>query len=130
MADIDDLKLAFEQMVQAFNARDLSALSACLHEEVIRFAIFSPFPEDGKTVMAGNLLTSFETRESHTWQPVHPQYRVIGTTGMVWSHDMFATKPKDGPMTSVYVRTTITFAKVDGQWLGVVFHHSELPSGR
>ncbi len=130
MADIDDLKAAFEQLVQAFNASDIDSLSECLHSDVMRFSLFIPFAEDGRAVMVNNLQASFAHQESRNWSQINPQYRVIGTTGIVWSNDRLSVKPKDGPMTSVYARTTITFAKVDGKWLALALHHSELPSGR
>jgi hypothetical protein len=67
--------------------------------------------------------------ESVTVTPINPQFRVIGTTGVVSSHLAIALKPKDGPMTTMFVYYIGTLAKSDGKWLLVAEHASRLPSG-
>lgn len=49
MADIDDLKAAFAQLVKAGIARDLHGLTTLWHEQIVTFQPFSPFPVEGKT---------------------------------------------------------------------------------
>jgi hypothetical protein len=70
--------------------------------------------------------------ESVTVTPIKPQFRVVGTTGVVWMHLALMRKPKeDAPMTNIaeIACSTWTFAKSDGKWLIVAEHHSLLPSG-
>ena len=131
MADIDDLKTAFEQAVGALNARNLDAFSPLVHDEAIYFGPASLFPLEGKAARQQLFQRASTNNESVTITPMNPQFRIIGTTGIVWMHLALMRKPKDGPMTNVaYMAcSTWTFAKSDGQWLIVAEHHSPLPSG-
>jgi ketosteroid isomerase-like protein len=129
MADLDDLQTAFEQVVAATNARNLDAFSALVHDEEVFFGPASPFPVEGKAARQQFFRTVSAANESVTVTPSKPQFRIIGTTGIVWSHFTFALKPKDSATTTSFVRSTYTFAKSDGKWLMVAEHHSLLPSG-
>jgi ketosteroid isomerase-like protein len=129
MAEIDELKAAFEQHIQTLNTHNLDAFVATVHNGVTGFTIASPFPVDGQEVIRQFVQTVIANTESNTFMPINPQFRVIGTTGVVWSHHAVARKPKDGPRTTVFGRSTFTFVKTDGQWLCVPFHHSLIPSG-
>jgi ketosteroid isomerase-like protein len=129
MAEIDELKAAFEQHIQTLNTHNLDAFVATVHNGVTGFTIASPFPVDGQEVIRQFVQIVIANTESNTFMPIHPQFRVIGTTGVVWSHHAVARKPKDGPRTTVFGRSTFTFVKTDGQWLCVSFHHSLIPSG-
>jgi hypothetical protein len=51
------------------------------------------------------------------------------TTGLAWGHAALSLKPKDGPLRTVFIRYTWTFAKTDGQWREVAVHSSLIPSG-
>ena len=129
MADIDELKAAFEQLIQTLNTRNLDAFVATVHDGVAGFTIASPFPLDGQEVIRQFVQAMIAHTESNTFMPIHPQFRVIGNTWVVWSHHAVARKPKDGPQTTVFGRSTFTFVQTDGQWRCVSFHHSLLPSG-
>src|SRR5438093_9076932 len=131
MADIDDLQAAFEHVVGALNTRNADAFVASLHDEAVYFGPLSPFPLEGKAARQQFFQRSSATNESVTVTPMKPQFRVIGTTGIVWTHIALMRKPKDGPTTNVadIACSTWTFAKPDGKWLLVAEHHSLLPSG-
>jgi ketosteroid isomerase-like protein len=129
MADIDELKAAFEQHIHMVNTRNPDAFVATVHDGVTGFTIASPFPVDGQEAIRQFVQTVMAHTESNTFRPINPQFRVIGTTGVVWAHHAVARKPKDGPRTTVFGRSTFTFVKTDGQWLCVSFHHSLIPSG-
>jgi uncharacterized protein (TIGR02246 family) len=129
MGDIDDLQAAFAQSNAAVNRRDLEALRAMFHDEAVQFGSSSPFPREGKAAFLQAFETIFANYEGYTFTPINPQFRVIGTTGVVWAHFAVAQKPKDGPMTTLFGRAIWTFAKSDGQWLIVAAHLSRLPSG-
>jgi ketosteroid isomerase-like protein len=60
---------------------------------------------------------------------IHPQYRILGTTGIVRGNVALTGKPKGGPATILFGRMTWTFVKVDGQWRVVAVHASRVPSG-
>jgi ketosteroid isomerase-like protein len=129
MADVDELKATFEQMVAAINRRDANAYSAFWHDQIIAFPPFSPFPVDGKATLRQVAEANFANSESVTATPINPQCRVVGSTGIVWGHISLAIKPKDGPLRAVFGRFTFIFTKVDGQWREVAVHVSQLPSG-
>ena len=129
MADIDDLKAAFEQFVGAYNAQNLDAWAALCHDNVVSFQPFSPFPVDGQVALRQVHQTTLANSESASATHINPQFRVIGTTGVVWAHSALVFKPKDGPLTTVFARSTFTFAQSDGRGLMVASHISRLPSG-
>ena len=129
MTEIDDLKAAFAQSNAAVNRRDLNALSSMFHDDAVQFGPFSPFPREGKTAFLQAFETIFANYESYTFTLINAQFRVIGTTGVVWSHFAVTQKPKDGPRTTYFGRAIWTFAKSEGRWLIVAAHLSRLPSG-
>jgi hypothetical protein len=67
--------------------------------------------------------------ESTSFTPLNPQYRVIGSTGIVWGHTVLSLKPKDGPLTTTFIRFTFVFVKTEEQWLEACGHFSQLPTG-
>jgi ketosteroid isomerase-like protein len=129
MADIDDLKATFEQVVSAICRRDAGAYSALWHEQIVAFPPFSPFALEGKATLRQAAETNFANTESVTFSPINPQCRVIGSTGMVWGHTALTIKPKDGPLNTTFARFTFIFVKTDTQWREVAVHVSQLPSG-
>jgi ketosteroid isomerase-like protein len=129
MADIDDLRAAFEQIVRAINTRNLDAFSALIHDEFAYFNLTSPFPIEGKAARLQAFQRVSAMNESVTITLRNPQFRIIGTTGVVWGLFAMAHKPKDGPMTTVDGRFTFTYVKSDGKWLAVAEHASLLPAG-
>ena len=130
MTDIDDLKAAHEQTVQAFNDRNPEALAACLHDDAIELGLHALLPRDGKCAIMDVVKGLFESHDRLQWVAEIPlQYRIIGTTGLVWGLDSLARKPKDGPMTLRYFRTTATYVQTGGRWVAAAFHLSEIPAG-
>jgi ketosteroid isomerase-like protein len=129
MADIDDLKATFEQVVSAICKRDAGAYSSIWHEQMVAFPPFSPFAVEGKETLRKAAEANFANAESVTFSPINPQCRVIGTTGLVWGHTALTIKPKDGPLSSLFARFTFIFAKPDGHWREVLAHVSQIPSG-
>jgi ketosteroid isomerase-like protein len=129
MADLDDLKATFEQIVGAIGRRDATTYSSHWHEQMVAFPPFSPFPIDGKATLRQLAEANFANSESVTFAPINPQCRVIGTTGIVWGHTALSIKPKDGPLATTFARFTFVFVKEGGKWLEAAVHVSQLPSG-
>lgn len=129
MADIDELKATFEQMLGAINRRDAAAYSAFWHEQIVAFPPFSPFAIEGKAMLRPLAEANFANSESVSFAPINPQCRVIGSTGIVWGHTALSLKPKDGPLHTTFARFTFIFAQTEGQWREVAVHVSHLPSG-
>src|SRR5947209_18785237 len=83
MADIDDLKATFEQIVGAINRRDANAYSSHWHEQMVAFPRFSPFPIDGKATLRQLAQANFPNSERVSFTPINPQCTRIGTTALV-----------------------------------------------
>jgi hypothetical protein len=67
MADIDDLKAAFEQVVATVNARNLDAFSELLHHDMVSLpSSFLPFPLEGKAARRQMFQMNSATNESVT----------------------------------------------------------------
>lgn len=129
MADLDELRATFEQLGEAYNAHNVELLLASMHEEVVIFSASSPFPVMGKTLAQHYFRMAFSYYEKTTTTPINPQFRVLGTTGIVWGHAAITLKPIDGPVTTIYTRQTWAFTKVGEKWLVAAVHQSRLPSG-
>jgi ketosteroid isomerase-like protein len=129
MADLDDLKATFEQVVAAICRRDAGAYSGFWHEQIVAFPPTSPFAVEGKATLRQMAEANFATAESVTFSPINPQCRVIGSTGIVWGHTALTRKPKDGPVSTMFARFMFIFAKTDGQWREVAVHVSQIPAG-
>ena len=132
-ADVDDLKAAEEAYVAAFNKQDVSAILASQHDEYVSYGPNAVFPNDRKGRSKADLQQGsenfFANREHSTTTPINPQYRVVGTTGVVWGHTRSVVKRKDGPQQTFRRRFTSTWVKSGGKWLRLSQHLSAIPSG-
>ena len=127
MADIDGLKAAFEHVLAAMNRRDLEAFLACHHDQVVILPALSPVPVVGKAAVRQRTAALFANATSVTLTPLNPQFRIIGTTGVVWGHYALAVKPKDSPLRNIFGRLAFTFTQVEGQWLIAASAHLTAP---
>ena len=127
--DVEDLRAANEQYIAAINKQDLDALMAFYHDQAVAFGPDAPFPAAGKAALRQIFQTLFSTNESITARPMNPQYRVIGSSGIVIGNGMTAFKPKDGPLQTSFLRVLQNWVKVEGQWRLVASHLSYIPPG-
>ncbi len=127
--EVEDLRAANEQYLAALNNQDLDALMAFFHDQVVWFGPNAPFPSEGKATYRRGFQMLFSTHESITVRPMNPQYRVIGSSGVVIRNGMAAFKPNDGPLQTFFLRVLQNWVKVDGKWLLVASHTSYIPPG-
>lgn len=127
MADIDDLKSTFEQLVAAISRRDLSSYSNFWHENIVACPIYAPSAVEGKSTLRRLAEENFDQFESVAFSPIDPQCRVIGSTGIVWGQTALSRKPKEAPPTTIYANFTFVFVNTDGQWREAALHVSPLP---
>ncbi len=127
--DVEDLRAANEQYIAAINKQDLDGVMAFYHDQAVAFGPDAPFPAAGKAALRQIFQTLFSTNESITARPMNPQYRVIGSSGIVIGNGMAAVKPKDGPLQTSFLRVLQDWVKVDGKWLLVASHLSYIPPG-
>jgi hypothetical protein len=92
MADIDDLKAAFDQLVTAINTRNLNAFVGSFHEQTVH-VVASPFFTDGRAALRQVAEVFIPNAESIDWKSVSPQFRIIGGTGITWGHVAYTVKP-------------------------------------
>ena len=131
--DVDDLKAAYEAYIEAFSKQDVSANLATQHDEYVSYGPNAVFPNDRKGRSKADLQQGLENflaiRERFTITPINPQYRVVGTTGLVWGHERIVRKLKDGPQGTIRVRYIRTWVNSGGKWLRLASHLSAVPSG-
>ncbi len=88
--DVDDLKAGNEAFIEAINKREVSALLASRHDEFVVYGTNAVFPDDRKGRSKADRQQAqenfFAIRERFTITLINPQYRVVGTTGIVWGH--------------------------------------------
>jgi ketosteroid isomerase-like protein len=129
MADVNELKATFEQVLAAINRQDAAAWVSFVHDDFVAFPPFSPFAVESKEAFRQFAQLLFAGSESVTVTPINPQFRVIGDPGVIWTHLALTFKPQDGPVQTTFVREVVTYAKVDGRWRAVSTHISRIPSG-
>ncbi len=132
-ADVDDLKAANEAFIEALNKQDVSTLLASRHDEYVRYGPNRVFPSDSKGRSEADRRQGWENflanRERFTITLIDPQYRVVGTTGIVWGHTRSVVKLKDGPQETRTRRFLSTWVKSGGKWVQLAAHRSAVPSG-
>jgi ketosteroid isomerase-like protein len=129
MADLEDLKAVFGQVVGAFNSHDPEALYRLAHDDVTFFGALTPFPVDGRDTLRHLFQTMFGYYESLTLSPLNPHFQVVGPTGVVWGNASLVFKQPGNPASTVFARYTWTFVQSEGQWSILAAHISRLPSG-
>jgi ketosteroid isomerase-like protein len=128
MSDLDDLKATAEQANEAQGALDLKAWSTLWHDQLVDFPPFLPFMVEGKAAVRQMFEALWANTESLNVRQINPQYRVIGSTGLVWGQYVTEFKPKKAPLQRTTGRFTATYVKTDGKWLLVSRHVSLLPT--
>ena len=132
--DVDDLKAANEAFIEAVNKQDSSAMLASSHDEYVSYGANAVFPSDRKgrskaDRRQGMEKNVFPNRERFSVTLINPQYRVVGTTGIVWGHVRRVQKLKDGPQETQTGRFLDTWVKSGGKWVLLASHRSAVPSG-
>lgn len=124
--DLQAVEANFKAEIAALNARDLEATLAQVHDGIVLFGLFSPFPSNGKDEYRQAVQAYFGSYQEATFTPVSPQFRIVGTTAIAWGHYQLAATPKDGPLSYSHGRYIFTHTKVDGKWLILSMHISPL----
>ena len=125
----DDLIKSFGEEIQAINGKDLEAMMSHVHEEVVLFGLYSPFPAVGKAAFHQAVQDYFDSFEEASLNPAHEDYMVIGETGVAWGLYQLTTQPKGGPAQTVNGQYMFTYARPSGHWQIVSWHFSPLPGG-
>lgn len=121
--DLDDLKAAQVRYLKAFAARDIDAIVE-LEATAAGFGYGTAFPRlvRDKEVFRRAVEQYLNLMDFVRITPYPAEFRVLGSTGLVWGHYGQTTKQKNGPVRTVYLRFAHTYAKIDGQWKLVLYH--------
>lgn len=131
-SDRDDLRAAYEQIIQAWNNLDADTIASMDYPGRVNYLCVSAFPDvapmkNTQEQDAKSLKTFFNNVESLSVIPYNIQYRVVGNTGIVWGHITINEKQKGERTKTWYARTTSTWIKSDGKWHVIMTHNSTLP---
>lgn len=126
--DMDALKSAFTTQIDALNNRELDAAVATVHDDIVLYGIFSPFPVQGRADFQKAVQAYFGQYEEAELSPVTPQFRIVGTTALAWGHYQLAATPQGGKMTYAHGRYIFTYTKLDGKWVILGMDYSPLES--
>jgi len=134
--DLADLKAAQEKVIQAWNKLDaLTLISAVYPAGAIVFDYDAAFPSISSTAgmtqeqLEAVTKNAFNDLEYVSLTPYNLQYKVVGTTGIVWGYSSMSTKPKGEPVRTQNSRYTSTWVKSDGKWYVICTHISAIPTG-
>ena len=125
----DALIASFGEELQAINGKDLDAVMSNVHEDVVLFGLYSPFPAVGKAAFRQAVQDYFNSFEEANLNPAHEEYMVIGETGVAWGLYQLTTKPEGSMAQTVNGQYMFTYARPSGQWQIVSWHFSPLPGG-
>ncbi len=128
--DLAALKSAFTTQIDALNNRELDAAVATVHDDIVLYGIFSPFPVQGRADFQKAVQAYFGQYEEAELSPVTPQFRIVGTTALAWGHYQLAATPQGGKMTYAHGRYIFTYTKIDGKWVVLGMDYSPLESYR
>jgi ketosteroid isomerase-like protein len=124
--DLDDLKASFNAEIEALDSRNLDAAVALVHDGIVLFSLFSPFPVDGKDEFRQAIQEYFANYEQATFAPSNPQFHIVGNTGIAWGYYQLSAKLKDGPSGYFHGRYLFTYTQSEGKWLMISLHVSPL----
>ena len=118
---------AFSSEMKALNTGDLNAAVATVHEKIVLYGLYSPFPIEGKAAFRQAVQEYFDEQEHAVLEIVHPRYRMTGTTGVAWGHYQLTRKLKGEPVDMTPGQYMLTYVQVDGAWLAISMHFAPLP---
>ena len=118
---------AFNAEITALNTGDLNAAVATVHDEIVLYGLYSPFPIEGKEAFRQAVQEYFDEQEHATLEIVHPRYRLTGATGVAWGHYQLTRKLKGEPVDITPGQYMLTYVQVGGAWLVMSMHFAPLP---
>lgn len=129
-ADEQELKATYEAWITAWNTADLKTIGD-IASGTFGFGRDVPFPRppaaSADSYQRG-LQSYFNIMDDVSYESNSTNYKVVGSTGMVWGYYAQTTKQKSGPSRTVYGRQSLTFVKQGGKWRLLLYHRSAFPS--
>ena len=124
--DLSALQTHFTAQMEALNSEDLDATLAGVHDDIVLFGLFSPFPIEGKPAFRQAVQEYFDDYTESAFMIIEPSFRLIGPTGVAWGYYRLSAKLATGVPSRSYGRYLFTYTRVDGSWQVVSMHLSPL----
>jgi len=118
---------AFSTEIEALNTGDLNAAVAAVHDKIVLYGLYSPFPIEGKEAFRQAVQDYFDEQEHAMLEIIHPQYHLTGATGVAWGHYQLTRKLKGEPVNITPGQYMLTYVQIDGAWLVMSMHFAPLP---
>lgn len=125
--DPEALKASFAAEITALDTKNLDAAVAEIHDDIVLFGVFSPFPIVGKEAFRKAVQEYFSQHSKATFTPVDPGFSIIGATGIAWGRYQMALVPKGGSINHSHGRYIFSYTQSEGRWRLVSMHISPLP---
>ena len=103
-------------------------MTATWHDHVVQCDPSPKTPAVGRGARESRFRTLFESNERVSFTPVNPEFRVLGTTGIVWYSYVLEVRPKEGPATKTEGLATDTYVLSNGEWLRLMAHRERTSS--
>jgi ketosteroid isomerase-like protein len=124
--DLTALQASFKAEIEALDSENLDAAVAEVHEDIVLFGVFSPFPIVGKEAFQQTVQEYFDQHDEAIFVPTKSEFRVIGSTGVTWGNYMMSIRPKGGSSVMSRGRYIFTYTQTDGAWKLLTMHISPL----
>ena len=128
MSDVQELRAVSDAYFAAWPKKDSATIATIEHGR--GYGHSTAFPRSGgaESARKDGLDKYFSLLDFINEEIVSREIEVIGDTGLVWGHYAQTTKQKDGPVRTVYLRFTHTYARIGDEWKLVLYHRSLIPS--
>ena len=127
--DVAGLKTTHQKYLKAWSDRDIDTIVE-IGTGAAGFGHSTAFPRPIRVrdTFQKQVQQFYDMMDIFTIKLLTENYHVVGDTGLAWGHYACATKQKQGPQRTIYLRYAHTFAKRDGKWGLVLYHRSLMTS--
>lgn len=129
--DVQGLEAAVAKELKAWTARECETADTMRMDQAVQYTPDDPLPQmhDSAELMAWCQDARENAEGTVIFTPVDYEYRVIGTTGIVYGTLKWVFTANDGSQDTGQHRRMETWVNLDGQWRRLALHMSEVPPG-
>ena len=129
-AALENLKTTYNNWVQAWNELDAKKVAE-ISGGNYGFGRDVPFARDrndDNSSYEQNYQRYMNSMETIGYEVYHSNFRIVDGIGLVDGFYAQTTKPKDGPLRTVYGRQSLVLSNKSGKWKIIHYHRSALPN--
>jgi|GEM_PF-5468265 len=127
MRSTDTLKTTFDQLMNAFSARDLEAVISLAHRDVVFLGVLAPVSVIGRDALRSFFRNFFDLHEHVKLTPLDPHFQVTDGIGLVWGSFLMEVQPKRLERKTFYIRFSAALNQIDMTWRFLNMHTSWMP---